>query len=97
MNTIDIFTHGIAFFIGIITVYFTAYTKAKGANRALKEDVQSLEKTKQEIISKHAEELESVKKEYQLEIEKRKFKYEDKRAQFSKFFKLIDEFNSKCN
>lgn len=97
MNTTDMLTHGFASIIGALLLYFTAYTKAKGTNKALKEDIQSLESAKQKIITKHATELESVKKEHLLDIEKRKYKYEDKRAQFTKFFSLIDEFNAKCN
>ncbi|WP_166426154.1 hypothetical protein [Paraglaciecola sp. 20A4] len=97
MDLADMFTHGLAFMIGALSLYFTAYTKAKGTNKALKEDIQSLEKAKQEIISKYASELESVKKEHQLDIDKRKYQYEDKRMQFAKFFRLIDEFNATCN
>ncbi|MDG3084724.1 hypothetical protein P7F88_00905 [Vibrio hannami] len=97
MNTTDLITHGLAFIIGALSLYFTAYTKAKGANKALKEDIEVLENAKQEIITKHAAELESIKKDHVLDIEKRKYQYEAKRAQFSKFFQLIDEFNSKCN
>jgi hypothetical protein len=92
-----VFSHALAFLIGALSLYFTAYTKAKGTNKALKEDIGSLESLKQQIITRHAEELESIKKQHQLDIEKRKFKYEDKRVQFSKYFRLIDEFNSKCN
>ena len=92
-----VFSHALAFLIGALSLYFTAYTKAKGANKALKEDIESLETLKQQIVAKHTNELESIKKQHQLDIEKRKFKYEDKRAQFSKYFRLIDEFNSKCN
>ena len=97
MNITDMLTHGLTFIIGALSLYFTAYTKAKGTNKALKEDIQSLESAKQAIISKHASELENVKKEHQLDIEKRKYQYEDKRVQFTKFFRLIDEFNAKCN
>ncbi|HHX8500588.1 TPA: hypothetical protein ACVO33_004492 [Vibrio diabolicus] len=97
MDIFLIFSHVLAFLIGALSLYFTAYTKAKGTNKALKEDIESLETLKQEIVAKHTKELESVKKQHQLDIEKRKFKYEDKRAQFSKYFRLIDEFNSKCN
>ncbi|MGF1851123.1 hypothetical protein L4C44_04425 [Vibrio satsumensis] len=92
-----VFSHALAFLIGALSLYFTAYTKAKGVNKALKEDIESLETLKQQIVAKHTNELESIKKQHQLDIEKRKFKYEDKRAQFSKYFRLIDEFNSKCN
>ncbi|HIF9063251.1 TPA: hypothetical protein ACX6MH_003470 [Photobacterium damselae] len=92
-----ILSHVLAFLIGALSLYFTSYTKAKGANKALKEDISTLETLKQQIVATHSQELESIKKQHQLDIEKRKFKYEDKRAQFSKYFRLIDEFNSKCN
>ncbi|MFB2683101.1 hypothetical protein [Shewanella mangrovisoli] len=97
MNTTEFLTHGLAFIIGALSLYLTAYIKAKGVNKALKEDIDALENSKQEIITKHATELENIKKDHVLDVEKRKYQYEAKRTQFSKFFQLIDEFNAKCN
>lgn len=90
--------------IGIISVlgslglvFFTAYMKEKGKNQGLKEDNKKLEDDKQKIIAKYQIEMEEIKKQHTLEIEKKKFQYQDKRTQFSKFFILLDEFNGKCN
>ena len=78
-------------------IYFTAYTKAKGKNKALKEDVEKLEDDKQRIAAKYRAETEHLKKQHSLDIEKRKYQYDEKRIQFSKFFTFLDNFNNKCN
>jgi hypothetical protein len=75
--------------------YLLAYFKEKGKNKALQEDIYRLEEEKQKIILKNNSEIERLKKEHTLDIEKRKFKYEDKRTQFTKFFLMIDEFQRK--
>ena len=90
-------SHVLAFITGVATLYFTAYIKAKGSNKALKEDIVSLESAKQKIIAEHAVELENIKKDHSLDVEKRKYQYESKKDQFIKFFQLIDEFNGKSH
>ena len=90
-------SHVFGFIGGIATLYFTAYLKAKGANKALQEDIVILEKAKQKITAEHAVELEKIKKDHALDVEKRKYQYESKKEQFTKFFRLIDEFNGKSH
>lgn len=85
------------FVIGIIVVYLTAYSKAKGQNKALREDLSALEDEKQKIVAKYMAEAEELKKNHALDIEKRKYQYDEKRAQFVKYFALIDEFHGKSN
>ncbi|HDQ04199.1 MAG TPA: hypothetical protein ENN23_06480 [Deltaproteobacteria bacterium] len=85
----------VSFVLGMLTIYMTAYSKAKGRNLALIEDISRLEDEKQRIIAKYNAETEEIRKQHSLDIEKRKYQYEDKRAQFTKFFALLDEFNSK--
>ncbi|WP_076409363.1 hypothetical protein [Shewanella sp. UCD-KL12] len=100
MNITDMFTHGLAFIIGALSLYFTAYTKTQGTNKALREDIHSLESAKQKIITKHATELESVKKELLLDIEKRKYQYEDKseiRVRLNELLFLINVSMSRPN
>jgi hypothetical protein len=93
----DVILNVLSFLAGIALVYLTAYVKVKGKNKALIEDVAKLESDKQNIIAKYRAETEELKKQHTLEIEKKKFQYEDKRTQFSKYFGLLDEFHGKCN
>lgn len=66
--------------------FLSSYLKERIKNKALLSDIKKLEEEKQ-----------SVRKEHQLDIEKRKYKYESKREQFTKYFNLIDSFASKSN
>lgn len=96
--TIDYFYFSIvSFLLGMFLVYITAYTKAKGKNKALQEDNIRLEQDKQKVVAQHRNETEELKKQHSLDIEKRKYQYEEKRHQFSKYFKLLDEFNKRSN
>jgi hypothetical protein len=87
----------LCFVFGALSIYLTAYLKVKGKNRALIEDNRQLEEDKQKIVAKYRAETEKIKKQHSLDIEKRKYQYEDKRLQFSKYFALLDEFHGKCN
>jgi len=96
--TVDYFAFSIvSFLLGMFVVYITAYTKAKGKNKALQEDNIRLENDKQKVVAQHRNETEVLKKQHSLDIEKRKYQYEEKRHQFSKYFKLLDEFNNRSN
>lgn len=87
----------IVFILGSLGGALTTYSKTKGKNKALLEDIGRLEEEKQKIQSKHAIELESIKKQNSLDIELRKYKYLDKKEQFNKYFSLIDQFNHMSN
>ncbi len=93
----DVLINILSFLGGMSVLYLTAYVKVKGKNKALIEDVKKLEDEKQKIIAKYRAETEEIKKQHTLDVEKRKFQYEDKRKQFSKYFSLLDEFHGKCN
>ena len=95
MDLVSILEIIFSFSAGALVVYLTAYAKAKGNNKALKEDISKLEDEKQNIVAKYRAETEELKKQHSLDIEKRKFKYEDKRAQFTKFFLMFDQFQNK--
>jgi hypothetical protein len=95
--SVDIIVYILCFFLGALSIYLTAYLKVKGKNKALMEDNHELEAEKQKVIAKYRAETEEIKKQHSLDIEKRKYQYEDKRAQFSKYFSLLDEFHGKCN
>lgn len=81
--------------LGFLSLYLTAYAKAKGKNKALEEDVSRLEDEKQRVITKYQAELQELKREHALDLEKRKYLYEEKRQQFTKFFSMLDEFQRK--
>ena len=78
--------------LGFLSLYLTAYAKAKGKNQALEEDVSRLEDEKQGVIAKYQAELQELKRQHALDLEKRKYLYEEKRQQFTKFFAMLDEF-----
>lgn len=78
---------GIVLLVGTYLFGFvTAYLKERVKNKAYLADISRLEGEK-----------ELVRKEHQLDIEKRKYKYESKREQFVKYFNLIDSFTAKSN
>lgn len=91
MNIVEISIAIVNFLLGFLVFYLTAYSKTKGKNKALKEDISKLEDEKQKIIAKYQAETESIKKQHTLDIEKRKFQYEDKRIQFQKYFSILDQ------
>lgn len=95
--SVDVLFNSLCFVLGALSIYLTAYLKIKGKNRALIEDNRQLEEDKQKIVAKYRAETEKIKKQHSLDIEKRKYQYEDKRLQFSKYFSLLDKFHGKCN
>lgn len=68
---------------GFLMGYLTSYIKEKGKNKALIQDLERI-----------TEEQERVSSKYQLDISKRKYKYEDKREQYFKYFNLLDSFTT---
>lgn len=97
ISTMEVIINILSFIAGMFLLYLTAYTQAKSKNKALLEDIKNLEDEKQKVIAKYRAETEDIKKQHSLDIEKRKFQYEAKLVQFTKYFKLLDEFNGKCN
>ena len=79
----DILIPSISLILGLIIGFFSSYFKEKGKNLALIEDLKELTDEKEKISS-----------EYQLEIAKRKYQYEDKRTQYFKYFHLLDELDA---
>ena len=97
MYIVEITTGVVGFLSGMAVVYLTAYSKAKGKNKALEEDVSRLENEKQKVVAKYRAETEELKKQHSLDIEKRKYQYEDKRTQFTKYFSMLDQFHGKSH
>ena len=93
----DVIFNILFFGLGALSLYLTAYLRFKGRNKALLEDNQQLEEETQKVIAKYQAEAEELKKQHSLDIEKRKFQYEDKRLQFSKYFALLDQFHKESN
>jgi uncharacterized protein YneF (UPF0154 family) len=79
-NWINILIAIVTYILGILTVYFNQRAK----NKALLAD-----------NAKLIEETEKIKKEHSLDIEKRKFQYESKKAQYFKYFNMLDDFSAK--
>lgn len=84
----------IGIILGAIAGYVAAYLKKKAQNRALLEDVRRLEEEKRSVEKKFVAEVEQVKKEHNLEIEHRKYQYEDKRKVYSDFCNDLDKYQS---
>jgi len=97
MSIAEIIYMVLSFLLGMLVLYFTAYAKTKGKNKALQEDVSRLEDEKQKVLAKYKIEIEEIKKQHSLDIEKRKYLYDEKRQQFVKFFALLDEFHRNSN
>lgn len=68
---------------GFLMGYITSYIKEKGKNKALIQDLERITEEKERVSSK-----------YHLDISKRKYKYEDKRNQYFKYFNLLDSFTA---
>ncbi|MBL0738501.1 hypothetical protein JI750_16520 [Flavobacterium sp. GN10] len=84
------------YLIGIIItisgLYFKTYIQEKAKIDALKSENKKLIEQAEKIKSKYSKELEELKKEHQLEISKRRYKYESKRDQYVSFFQFLDQF-----
>ena len=73
-------------FFVLLILYIKTYVSEKAKIKALKNENEKL-----------VNETERIKKDFQLEIAKRKYQYESKKEQYLKFFKLLDEFSNENN
>ena len=73
-------------FISLLILYVRSFIQESGK-------ISALRKRNKELV----EETESMKKEHQLDISKRKYQYESKKEQYLKFYRLIDSFTSEAN
>ena len=78
---------------GCIVGYLTAYFRQKAKNKALKKDIAQLEEEKQKVQTKYAKEIEELKNKNALQGDLKRYKYQDKRDAFTKFFTQLDEFH----
>ena len=73
-------------FLGLLILYIKTYTTEKAKMEVLKSENKKL-----------IEETERTKKDFQLEISKRRYQYESKKEQYILFFKLLDQFTNEAN
>ena len=73
-------------FLGLLIMYIKTYTTEKAKMEVLKSENKKL-----------IEETERIKKDFQLEISKRRYQYESKKEQYILFFKLLDQFTNEAN
>lgn len=73
-------------FLGLFILYIKTYITEKAKIKVLKSENKKL-----------IEETERIKKDFQLEISKRKYQYESKKEQYILFFKLLDQFSNEAN
>ena len=93
INTEGVITYFLLFLAGLCSGYLLAYLKEKGKNSALKKDIAQLEEEKQKIQAKYAKEIEHLKSENALQSDLKRYKYQDKRDAFTKFFTQLDEYH----
>lgn len=72
-------------FIGLLILYIRTFIQESAKINALK-------RKNKELV----EETESIKKEHQLDISKRRYQYESKKEQYLGFFKLLDKFTNEA-
>ncbi len=73
-------------FLGLLILYIKTYMTEKAKMEVLKSENKKL-----------IEETERIKKDFQLEISKRRYQYESKKEQYILFFKLLDQFTNEAN
>lgn len=81
----------------LLILFLNSFVQEKAKLKALKSENKSLVREAEQIKAEYSVQLEETKKQHQLEISKRKYRYEDKREQYIKFFKLLDEFTTEQN
>jgi len=85
------------FVAGGALIYVAVHLKVKDQNAQLLQSIKKLENDKKNVVTRFVDEMEKTKQEYTSAIEKKKFQYEDKRAQFTKYFTLLSTFHEKAN
>lgn len=85
------------FLAGGALIYVAAYLRVKERNKELVDSIKKLENDKKKVLTRFVDELEKTRQEHADALEKKKFQYEDKRIQFSKYFALLNTFHEKTN
>lgn len=82
---------------GLIIGWIATFTNEKIKQKALKDENARLVQETEEIKSKFTKDLEELRKEHNLDITKRKYKYESKKTSYINFFHKLDQLNSEMN
>lgn len=93
----QLFSSLLIFISGLFVISIKSYLTERGKLKAQIAENRKLVEQTEAIKSRFNRELEELKKEHQLDITKRKYKYESKKEQYIKFFRLLDEFSNEQN
>lgn len=85
----------VIFLVGCLSGYLIAYSKKKAENKAMLEDIRKLEQEKRSVETEFVIKIEEVKKQHNLEFERRKYQYEEKSRLYSDFCSELDRYQSK--
>lgn len=80
--------------IALIGLYIRSFVQENAKVVALKRHNKELIEQTEEIKSKYSKAIEEIRREYNLDLEKRKYQYESKKEQYISFFRLLDTFAS---
>ena len=85
---------------GIISAIITAigvYLNERSKRKVLIKDNKRLVQEAELIRSDFAKQLEELKRDHQLDLQKRKYRYESKSKAYSNFFSKVDDMNTEIN
>lgn len=82
---------------GLLILYIRTLIVEKAKVKTLLKKNRQLTGESEEIKSKFNKEIEEIKKDHQLDVEKRKYQYESKKEQYLIFFKILDNFSAESN
>lgn len=85
----------VVFLVGCLSGYLIAYSKKKAENKAILEDIRKLEQEKRSVEADFIIKIEEIKKQHNLEFERRKYQYEEKSRVYSDFCSELDRYQSK--
>lgn len=85
------------FLIGLFVLYIKTLIIEKAKRRILIKKNRILTEESENIKSRHNKEIEIIKKEHQLDLEKRKYQYDSKQKEYIAFFKFLDNFGGDYN
>lgn len=94
MTNLDVLTFLLTAAISGASGYLMSYLKNKGQNKALKEDIEEIEKAKKAIEFEYQQKIEDLKKKHSHDFEIKKHQYESKKQEYYSFMDKLDSFNA---
>jgi len=85
------------FLIGLFVLYIKTLIIEKAKRRILIKKNRILTEESENIKSRHNKEIEKLRKEHQLDLEKRKYQYDSKQKEYIAFFKFLDYLGGDYN